>query len=47
MNSKNENKLYRRLNIQVCELLPVLTEAAIERAYSKMLVPKLFFWIKE
>ena len=29
MNSKNEKHFYRILNVQVCELLQVLTEAAI------------------
>ena len=35
MNSKSEKHFYRRLNIQVCELLQVLTEAAIERCFEK------------
>ena len=35
MNSKNEKHFPTRLNIQVCELLPVLTEAAIERCFEK------------
>ena len=33
MNSKNEKHFSRRLNIQVCELLKVLAEAAIERCF--------------
>ena len=33
MNSKNEQYFCRRLNIQLCELLQVLTEAAIERCF--------------
>ena len=32
MNSHNEKHLSRRLNLQVCELLQVLTEAAIKSA---------------
>ena len=35
MNSKNEQYFYKRLNIQVCELLQVLTEAAIKRCFEK------------
>ena len=35
MNNKNEKKNYRRWNIQVCELLQVLIEAAIERCFEK------------
>ena len=35
MDSKNEKRFYRRLNIKVCELLQVLTEAAIERCFEK------------
>ena len=35
MNSKNEKRFYRRLNIQVCELLKVLKEADIERGFEK------------
>ena len=31
MNGKNEKHISRRLNIQVCELLQVLTEAGIEK----------------
>ena len=33
MKSKNEKHFARRLNIQVCELLQVLTEAAIKRCF--------------
>ena len=33
MNNNNEKHFSRRLNIQVCELLQVLTEAAIERCF--------------
>ena len=36
MNSKNEKHSSRRLSIQVCELLPVLTEAAIERCFENL-----------
>ena len=32
MNSKNEKHLSRRLNIQACELLQVLTETALKGA---------------
>ena len=35
MNSKNEKHFSRRLNIQVCELLQVLTEADIERCFEE------------
>ena len=35
MNSKNEKHFYRRLNIQVHELLQVLTDAAIERCFER------------
>ena len=35
MNSKNEKHFSRRLNVQVCELLQVLTEAAIEHCFEK------------
>ena len=34
MNSKNKKHFYRRLNIQACGLLQVLTEA-IERCFEK------------
>ena len=37
MNSKNEKHFYRRLNIQVCELLQVLTEAATGRCFEKQM----------
>ena len=37
MNSKNEKHFSRRLNIQVCELLLVLTEAAIKRCFESRL----------
>ena len=30
MNSKNEKHFYRRLNIQVCELLQVLTDQSLK-----------------
>ena len=33
MNSKNEKYISRKLNIQVCELLQVLTETAIEKCF--------------
>ena len=33
MNSKNEKFFSRRLNIQVCELLQVLTEAVMKRFF--------------
>ena len=42
MNSNNEKHFCRRLNIQVCELLEVLTEAAIERYFEKQMF--LEFW---
>ena len=35
MNSKNEKHFSRRLNIQVCELLKVLTETVIKRCFEK------------
>ena len=35
MNSKNEKHLSRRLNMQVCELLQVLTEATIKSCFEK------------
>ena len=35
MNSKNEKHFSWNLNIQVCELLQVLTEAAIESCFEK------------
>ena len=36
MNSKNEKHFSRRLNIELCEFLQVLTEAAIiERCFEK------------
>ena len=35
MNSKNEQHFPKWLNIQVCELLQVLTEAAIESCFEK------------
>ena len=35
MNSKNEKHFSGRLNIQVSELLQVLTEAAIEKCFEK------------
>ena len=35
MNSKNEKHSSRRLNIQVCELLQVLTEAVIQKCFEK------------
>ena len=35
MNSKNEKHFSARLDMQVCELLQVLTEAAIERCFTK------------
>ena len=31
MSSKNKKHFYRRMNIQVCELLQVLTEKAITK----------------
>ena len=43
MNSKNEKHFSRGLNIQVSELLQVLTEAAIERCFKKYVF--LEFWI--
>ena len=33
MNSKKEKYIYRRLNIQVCEFLQVLSEAAIKKCF--------------
>ena len=33
MNSKNEEPFSRRLNIQVCELLQVLTKANLKGAF--------------
>ena len=35
MNSKNKKHFSRRLNIQACELLQVLTEADIKRFFEK------------
>ena len=35
MNSKNEKHFSRRLNIQVCELLQVRTEADIKSCFEK------------
>ena len=35
MNSQNEKHFYERLNIQMCESLQALTEAAIERCFEK------------
>ena len=35
MNSKNEKHFSRRFNIQVCELLQVLTETDIKRFFEK------------
>ena len=35
MNSKNEKLFYRRFDIQVCELLQVLTEATIWKVFRK------------
>ena len=35
MDSKNEKHFYRRLNIKVCELLQVITEAVIEKRFEK------------
>ena len=35
MNSKNEKPFYRRLDLLVCELLQVLTEATIKRWFEK------------
>ena len=35
MNSKNEKQFSRRLNIQACELLEVLTEADIKGCFEK------------
>ena len=35
MNSKNEKHFSRRLNIQACELLQVLTEADIKQCFDK------------
>ena len=35
MNGKNEKYISRRLITHVCELLQVLTEAAIERCFEK------------
>ena len=35
MNNKNEKHFSRRLNIQVCELLQVLTEATIKKHFEK------------
>ena len=35
MKSKNEKHFSRRFNIKVCELLQVLTEAAIKRYFEK------------
>ena len=35
MESKNEKHFYRRLDVQMCELLQVLTEAAIESCFEK------------
>ena len=42
MNNNNEKHFCRRLNIQVCELLEVLTEATIERYFEKQMF--LEFW---
>ena len=38
MDSKNEKHLTRRLNIKVCELLQVLTEADIKRYFEKYML---------
>ena len=35
MNSKSEKHFYRRLDIQMCELLQALTEATIESCFEK------------
>ena len=35
MNSKSEKHFYRRLNVKACELLQLLTEAAIESCFEK------------
>ena len=35
MSSKNEKHFSKRLNIQVCELLQVLAEAATKRCFEK------------
>ena len=35
MNRKNEKHCYKRLNLQVCELLQVLTKADIKRCFEK------------
>ena len=39
MNSKNEKHFSRRLNMQVCELLQVLTEADIKESLKKISAP--------
>ena len=38
MNNKNEKHFSRRFNIQVCELLQILIEAAIERCLEKQIL---------
>ena len=35
MKNKNEKHFYSRLNVQMCELLQLLTEGAIERCFEK------------
>ena len=42
MSSKNEKHFYRRLNVQVCELLQVLTEAAIKSCFGKQVFLKFY-----
>ena len=42
MSSKNEKHFYRRVNVQVCELLQVLTEAAIKSCFGKQVFLKFY-----
>ena len=46
MNRNNEKHFNRRLNIQVCELLQVLTEEAIKRCFEKKICVKKFIFSK-
>ena len=46
MNSKNEKKISRKSNIQLCELLQVLTEATIKRCFEKLSVLGILKHIK-
>ena len=47
MNNKNKEHFSRRLNVQVCELLQVLTEANIKRCFEKEVLLEFYYTIND